>query len=190
MTAAGELPEATWGHWGGFIHGCRSCRDPPARRAAAELHPHPADPLTHLTVRLQRGSELRPRSGSGRLQSLRGGWRAQMTPAVVATQDLPRKRRRRRRISLMTARWRSCFSSKSLQASERVSTGCSSSTPMWSGEAGSSTWPPVTGQIHECVEGVFRSFTEVKVPVQLKVKVLHFKSYLSKNTKVSSAKCS
>lgn len=60
---------------------------------------------------------------------------------MVDTQYLPR--RKMMKTLLMTARWRSCFSSRTMQVSDRVNKDCSSSTLTSSGEAGSSTWPQV-----------------------------------------------
>lgn len=128
MTAAGDLPEATWPHWGEFSLGYHTCCDP----AEGERGGWSA------AVTAQQPWEPRVPCRSGRLLSLQGGPRTPMT-----SRDLTRTMRRVK-ISLMTARWRNCFSSKSLQTSDRGSKGCSSCTLTSSGEAGSSTWPPVT----------------------------------------------
>ena len=136
-----HLMLSQWPHWGGSIHGYLSCGEP------AHRPPPPAPPPSSTQLSMQLQGDVCPPRSSGRLHSLQGGWRTQMT----SSQDLTMRRRTekmmRMKISSMIRRWRSCSSSRLLQASGRVSTGCSSSTLTWSGAAGSSTWPQVTDQV-------------------------------------------
>lgn len=123
---AAELFVRTWQRWGQFSAGYRSCIAPAPRSVLAF------------------GPQDKVFCGSDRFFGLEGEWETLTRPAMVDTQCRPLHRRRKMmKTLLMTARWRSCFSSRTLQVSDRVNTDCSSSTLTSSGGAGSSTWPQV-----------------------------------------------
>lgn len=122
----------TWQHWGQFRGGYRPCKGPAPRSVLATVP-------QHSVVRR-----------SDRFFCLQREWETPTRSAKVYTQHLPRRKMMMMmmmKILLMTARWRSCFSIRTLQESERVTTGCSSSTLMSNGEEGSSTWPQVRGGV-------------------------------------------
>lgn len=137
MTPPADPLDTTWLHWGGFARGYLSCSDPGRGAVTERRRPPPSTGHPRW--------ERRAPARSGRSPRLRPGPGGRgMSSAAAAAQDSMWLRRRKRKISSLTARLRSCFSSSSLRTSGTVSTGCSSSTQTWSGEAGSSTWPPVT----------------------------------------------